>query len=318
MRIQAVLLAGDRGAAKAIGGKSKAFVEISGKPMIVHVLETLLDTPEVSEVFVVGNHRALERMVTEHGIVDLAVSRSRAIHIVPQRASLFENVWHAFLETLPEGEAPEDHPILVVPADIPLVIPEEISQFLHEATRRGGDYVVGLSPDVAMAPFAPRDGEPGIEMACFNIAEGRFRQNNLHFVRPLRMGNRHYIQDMYENRYQKEIGSMLRLGWRIVVREFRNLWVLFYYLALHVASVLDRRGYSALAARLRSHVPLETVERGVGALLQTRFQLAMTGYGGAAMDVDNAEDLEAADKMLPRWRDMQRRMSRQLGAGSAP
>jgi hypothetical protein len=155
-------------------------------------------------------------------------------------------------------------------------------------------------------------------MACFNVAERRLRQNNLHVVRQLGMGNRHYIQDMYENRYQKELGSMLRLAWRILVREFRNLWVLFYYVALHVAAVLDRRGYTALAARLRTHVPLATIERGIGALLKTRFQVALTGHGGAAMDIDNAEDLEAADKMLLRWKEMQRQMSRQLPAGSAP
>ena len=310
MRIQAVLVAGDRRAAKAVRGRSKAFVEIAGKPMIAHVLEALLHTPEVSEVFVVGDPMRLEKAVTEYGCLKLAAARSRPLHIVPQRETLFENVWHGFLRALPQEEMREDHPILVVPADIPLVIPEEISVFVERALALDADYVVGLTPDVALAPFAPRDGEPGIEMASFNLREGRFRQNNLHVVRPLRMGNRHYIQDMYENRYQRQFGDMLRLGARILRREFRNLWVIFYYALMHIAAVLDRRGYRRLSDRVRSWIPLETIERGVGALLRTRFRTATTEFGGAALDVDNDADLEVVDKMLGRWKAMQVRLTR--------
>ena len=49
MAVQAVLLAGDRGASRAVRGESKAYLEIAGKPMLVHVLEALLHTPEVHE-----------------------------------------------------------------------------------------------------------------------------------------------------------------------------------------------------------------------------------------------------------------------------
>jgi GTP:adenosylcobinamide-phosphate guanylyltransferase len=310
MSIQAVLLAGDRGAAKAVRGRSKAFVDVAGRPMVVHVLEALLHTPEVSEVYVTGNAAALERVFMEYGCLRLAAARSKPVHVVPQRDSLFENVWHTFLRTLPEGEAREDHPILVVPADIPLVIPEELSEFIERSLALETDYALGLSPEVALMAYAPTDDDPGIEMACFNVREGRFRQNNLHLVRPLRMGNRHYIQDMYENRYQKQFGSMLRLGGRIVRKEFRNLWVLFFYALMHVAGVLDRRGRRRGADRLRRFVATATVERGIGALLRTRFRTVVTGFGGAAMDIDNDADLEVVDKMLGRWKEMQARISR--------
>jgi GTP:adenosylcobinamide-phosphate guanylyltransferase len=306
---QAVLLAGDRGAARAVRGRSKAFVEIAGKPMVVHVLETLLHTPEISEVYVVGDAPALERAIARHGCLRLAAARSRPIHVVPQRQNLYENVWHTFLRTLPAGQ-PEDHAIVVVPADVPLMIPEEVSSFVRQAAERDADYVVGLSPEAALRPFAPHDGQPGIQMAYFNLAEGRFRQNNLHFVRALRMGNRHYIQDMYENRYQKQVGNMLRLGWRIARREYRNLWVIFYYLLMHLSGVLDRRGRRRGADRLRRWVPLATVERGIGALLRTRFATVLTGYGGAALDVDNDADLEIVDKMLAAWKERQARQAR--------
>jgi GTP:adenosylcobinamide-phosphate guanylyltransferase len=311
--VQAVLLAGDRGAAKAVRRRSKAYLEVAGKPMVVHVAEALLHTPEVSEVFVVGDPVKLEKVISEYGCLRLAAARGRPLHVVPQRQSLFENIWHTFLRALPEGEASEDHAILVVPADIPLVVPEEISEFVRLAEAADCDYAVGLSPDVALARYAPTPDAPGVEMAHFNLREGRFRQNNLHWVRPLRMGNRHYIQDMYENRYQKQIGNTLRLAWRILVREFRNLWVLFWYALMHLAGVLDRRGHRALADRVRARIPMARIERGVGALLRTRFRTVVTGFGGAALDVDNEADLDVVDKMHGRWKEMQARLARESG-----
>jgi GTP:adenosylcobinamide-phosphate guanylyltransferase len=310
MRVQAVLLAGDRGASRAVRGESKAFLDVAGKPMVVHVLEALIHTPEVSEVYLVGDPLRLERALAAHGCLLLAAARSCPVHIVPQRRTLFENVWHTFLRALPEGGPHDDHPILVVPSDIPLVVPEEISAFARESMAMDADYVIGLTPDVAMERFGPRDGEPGIEMAYFNIAEGRYRQNNLHLVRPLRFGNRHYVQDMYENRYQKEFGNMVRLGLRILRREYRHLWVFFYYLLIHLAGVLDRRGHTRLARWARARLPLATVERGLSGLLKTRVRAAVTALGGAAVDVDNEVDLEAAEKMFHRWKEMQARIAR--------
>ena len=305
MCVQAVLLAGDRGASRAVKGQSKAFVEVGGKPMVVHVLEALVHTPEVSEIFVVGDAVRLEKVFSEFGCTALAATRSRPLHVVPQRDTLYQNVWHAFLRSLPPGGDAAGHPIFVVPSDIPLVVPEELSEFISQAFALDTDYVIGLTPDFALLPYASRDGDPGIEMACFNTAEGRYRQSNLHLVRPLRMGNRQYIQDMYENRYQKELGSMLRLGWRILTREYRSLWVLLFYLLLHVAGVLDRRGHRAASDRVRAWVSLRTVERAIGALLATRVATATTALGGAALDLDNEGDLQAADKRIDRWKAMQ-------------
>ncbi len=184
MGVQAVLLAGDRGASKAVRGRSKAFLELGAKPMLVHVLEALVHTQEVSEIYVVGNEQRIERAIAEHGCLLLAASRGCPVHVVPQRNSLYENIWHTFLRTLPSPNPDPDHPILVVPTDIPLVVPEEISRFIRDAEAARVDYALGLTPEVALQPYRPSDGQPGIDMACFQLAEGRFRQNNLHYVRP--------------------------------------------------------------------------------------------------------------------------------------
>jgi len=311
MQIQAILVAGDRGASRAVRGRSKAFVELAGKPMVVHVLESLLHTPEVSEIYVVGNAPRLERAIAEYGCLALAAARGCPVHVMPQRETLYANVWYTFLRTMRPGAPRDDaHAVLVVPADIPLLMPEELSTFAHRAVASGGDYVVGLSPQAALAPFAPRDGAPGVEMAYFNLREGRFRQNNLHFVRALRMGNRQYIEDMYENRYQKEVASQVALAWRVLRKEWRNLWVLACYFGIHLAGVLHRRGWTRASDAVRAWVPISMIERAASALLRTRFATVTTELGGAAIDVDNDADLEVVEKMLERWKAMQARIAR--------
>lgn len=316
---QVVLLAGDRRASHPVAGGNKAFVEVSGAPMIVHVLDALVNTPELSDVFVVGDVQRLERVLTSHGSIERAAARGRAVHIIPQRDTLYDNIWYAFLRALPRARhaARPDHTILVAPADIPLVIPEEISEFIHRARELDADYVLGLSPEAALLPFAPRADAPGIDMACFNLAEGRFRQNNLHLVRPLRVENRHYIEEMYEARYQKQVGPILALVWKVLRLEFRHLWVLFPYLVLHLAGVLDRHGHRRSADLVRRFVSLPTVHRAASALLRTRFATVTTELGGAALDVDNDDDLAAADKMLLVWKEGQTRAARaaMLSAG---
>ncbi len=310
--IQAVLVAGDRGASRSVRGESKAFLPVAGRPMVVHVLEALLYTPEVGEIFVVGDAPRLEKTFAAHGVLPLAATRGRAVHIIPQRSSLYENVWYTFLRGLPPGEPDPSHPLLVVPTDVPLIVPDEISAFVGRALEADADYVIGLTPERSLEPYRPVDGEPGVDMACFNVAEGRFRQNNLHLVRPLSIGNRHYVQDMYENRYQKQLGPMLGLFWRLLRKEARNLWVVGFYVVLHLAGVLHRRGYRRASDLVRGLARLRTVERGMSDLLRARVRCVSTELGGAALDIDNEADLEAAEAMFGRWKALQSRLPKRL------
>jgi GTP:adenosylcobinamide-phosphate guanylyltransferase len=300
-----VLLAGDRRSSRTVDGISKAFLEVGGKAMVVHVLEALLQSPGVGDIFVVGDARRLQDCLRRSGVLADAAARSRAVHIVPQRETLYENVWHGFLRTLPPGSSDDAQAILALPADVPLLLPEEVSEFIARATELDVDYVVGLTPGLALERFAPSAGRPGIDMACFNLREGRFRQSNLHWVRPLRMGNRHYVEDMYESRHQRELLPTLWLGLQVLVREFRLLWVLVPYLVLHLSGLLDRRGWTRCARWVRQLVSLGIVERASSALLRTRFALVVTGYGGAALDIDNEGDRAVADKMFAAWRQLQ-------------
>jgi len=316
-RVPAVVMAGDRGAARAVRGESKVFLELGGRALVAHVVSILQQVPEVREVWVIGAARRLESALgpLREGLV-------KPLHVVEQFRTLYENAWEAYRRVLPgagaAGRDPEssedlDTPVLYVSGDLPFATPQEISAFLHGALARDCDYALGVVDEASVEHFYPGErGGPGIHPVYFNVSEGRVRQSNLHLVKPGRLGNRHYIQDMYEHRYQRQIGNMLALGWTILRSEQGGLRIVFYYLLMHLASLADRWGWRRLADRIRTWIPTGRVEAAVGQLLRASFRLVITHGGGCAIDIDKDEEYEAARARYDEWRGVQRKRAEEL------
>jgi hypothetical protein len=309
--VPAIVAAGDRRAAKAVYGESKPYLVLAERPLVAHVVAMLQRVPEVSEVWVVGNAERLDAVLR-----DPALERelTKPLRVVPQFRNLYENAWETYRRLLP-GAGPDgrdpgpedaDQPVLFLSADLPFATPQEISAFVRQGIAAGCDYALGLSTEDAMRDFYPeRPDGPGIRMAYFNLREGRFRQTNLHLVKPARLGNRHYIEDMYEHRYQRQIGEMAKLGWTLLRAEGGGFAVIWYYALMHLAGVADRRGWRRVADLLRDRIPMPRIERGCSALLRTQFRFIVTEGGGSAVDIDNEEDLDAARERWDVWRERQ-------------
>jgi GTP:adenosylcobinamide-phosphate guanylyltransferase len=311
MQIPAVVTAGDRGAAKAVYGESKGYLEIAGRTLVAHVIATLQHVPEVSEVWIVGDAERLRSVIAAE---PLSRCLRKPLHVISQQNNLYENAWGAYRRLLPgAGEdgrdpGPEDldTQALYVSADLPFATPQEISAFVRQASQLDCSYAVGLATEESMADFLPvAPGEPGIQMATFNLREGRFRQSNLHLVKPARIVNRHYIEELYQNRFQRELGSVVALAWRLLTSERGGLGLLYYYLLMHCAGVVDRRGYRRLADALRRFVPLARVEAGCSDLLRASFRFIVTEAGGAAIDIDNEHDYDVAKLRYEEWSKLQ-------------
>lgn len=318
MRIPAVVTAGDRGAAKAVYGQSKAYLEIAGRPLVAHVVAALQAVPEISEVWVVGD---AERLREVFAAQSLRHELRKPLHLMPQLRSLYENAWGAYRRLLPgageSGRDPEaadlDTAALYLSADIPFVTPQEISAFVRQANELACSYAVGLVTEASLADFLPpAPGEPGIRMASFNLREGRFRQSNLHWVRPARIVNRHYIEDMYRNRFQREFGSIVKLAWRLLTSERGGLRVFYYYMLMHFAGVVDRHGLRRLADALRRFAPLSRIEAGCSDLLRASVRFVITQAGGAAIDIDNEHDYDVAKLRFEEWRKAQASRAEQV------
>jgi hypothetical protein len=240
---------------------------------------------------------------------------------VAQFRNLYENAWQTYRRLLAgsvsEGRDPlpadADRPVLYVSADIPFATPQEISAFVRRGLALDSDYVLGLTTEEAMQDFYPdAPGAPGIRMAYVNLQEGRFRQTNLHLVKPARITNRFYIEEMYEHRYQKQFGQIVSLAWRLLRSEEGGLRILFYYLLMQMASIADRWGWRSSADRLRRRISVARVEAAISSLLRCSFRLALTDVGGCAVDIDNEPDYDAARLRFADWRARQERRAEAL------
>jgi GTP:adenosylcobinamide-phosphate guanylyltransferase len=305
-RVPAIVAAGDAKAARAVYGEAKAFLEVGGRTLIARIVSVLQRVPEVSEVWVVGNAERIAKALDEETLRRELV---KPLWIVPQYRNLYENAWYTYRRLLPgagaEGRDPTpeeaEQPVLYLSTDLPFATPQELSEFVRKGLAANVDYALGLVTEHELEAFYPKDGTPGIRMAYFNLREGRFRQSNLHLVRPAKLGKRQYVEDMYEHRYQRQVGQALGLAWRIFMDRGGGFRVLFYYGLMHLAGILDRHGWRRLADGVRRMIALQRVERACGALLQGSFRFVVTGIGGCALDVDNEHDLDVARQRFAAW-----------------
>jgi hypothetical protein len=81
---------------------------------------------------------------------------------------------------------------------------------------------------------------------------------------------------------------------------------------MHVAGVVDRRGYRRLADALRRFIPLARVEAGCSDLLRASFRFVVTEGGGAAIDIDNEHDYDVAKLRFAEWSKQQAGRAEQL------
>jgi hypothetical protein len=324
MPIRAIVTAGDRRASKTVHGDSKVYLEVASRPLVAHVVCVLQRVPEISEVWVVGDAQRLGAVFARP---DVREQICKPLHVVPQFGNLFENGWETYRRLLP-GAGPEgrdpgsddlDLPVLYLSADLPFATPQEISTFVRRALERGCDYSLGLVGEEAIAPFyASGSGEPGIRMAYFNLREGRFRQSNLHLIRPGRIGNRHYIEEMYEHRHQREFGKIVSLAWRLLRSERGGLVVFGYYALMHLAAFADRRGWQSLADWLRQWIPIARIQRGVSGLLRASFCFVPTEAGGCAVDIDKEHDYDVSVLRYSEWHKAQCELAERLYGPALP
>lgn len=325
MGIPAIVTAGDSRAAKAVYGKSKVYLELDGLPLVAHVVRTLQAVPEIDAVWVVGDPGKLEAAL---GSAPLRESLTKPLRLVPQQRDLISNAWETYRRVLADDEragrdpGPEDldREILYLSGDLPLATPQEISAFVRAAQARvevgAADYVIGLCPADALEVFKPQTpGGVGIEVAYFNLRDGRVRQNNLHYARPARIGRLDRIEEMYEHRHQRRFWNMFKLALRLLLDRVGGFKIAVLFGVMHLAGIADRNGYRRLARWLGRRVTLELNERTIAKLLDTRFAFVVTESGGCALDIDTEEEYDAMQVRYAEWlKDQQKRSERLFGA----
>ncbi|WP_170150170.1 NTP transferase domain-containing protein [Parahaliea mediterranea] len=291
--MDAIVLAGDRGAARPVGGAaSKSLLCIGGKSLLERGLLALSQVAAVRRIVVVGPADLLHPVTS-------ALPAAPRIELLEQTETAYGNFWRGFthLERSGGGER-ADRQVLVLGADMPLISAQEINEFLDNCAARELDYCVGMSAEPALQRFYPTSTLPGIHMRYLHLAEASLRLNNLHLVRPRRVANRDYIDDVYRFRYQRDVGNMLRTA-RDLLRQPGVGWrALRLYLMLQLAELGHQLNWQRWCRFFRRRVPLAAVEAIASAVLQTRAGIVQTRQGGCAIDIDNEQDYAA---LQARW-----------------
>lgn len=304
MGIDAVVVAGDGRASRKVFKKNKALLDIGGKPIIRHIIETLKACKSIDNIVVVGPKEKFEEVIGDMGV-----------HIVQQKRSLAENGWEGFLQTLLEYRQSKDitgsmidkyyqKHILFLSGDIPLICVDELEEFISHCDMDHCDYVAGITPEKILDLFGPRKGRPGIKMATFHSREGNFRQNNLHMAKPFVLLNSiDLVLKVYECRYQKELFNIFKAVLEIIrLGPGKIGTTLILYMLLQISAGLSAMGLEYLARIVCYPVTRNRLEKLISSIVGARFRLVETTVGGAALDVDNEKDFMVLSVMYRDWR----------------
>lgn len=315
-----VITAGDRTASRPVLGTNKAFLTIAGIPVIHYVLSAVERTRCATRIFVVGDRTRLEQVLQ---VQNSPFRGLRPLMLIEQGDTLYDNVWTAFLHSLPDYTSgtdwrqylhtdAADKAVLVMPGDMPLATPFEIDEFVDASDLSLYDYCLGLTAEQTLRAYYPQGGHPGIRMAYFTTRNFLVRHNNLHLVKPLRFGNRHYIPRIYEMRYQREWRNIMQLCWNLWRARDVSPRVLWAFLRLHLARLITRLGGRHVPLFRPLFLDLSLLASLASRLLRTRFTTVMTHYGGCALDIDNANHYEAICVNFERWMAHQQALAEEL------
>lgn len=321
-KLNAFVLAGDRRGSQSVYGVNKAFLTIEGYPLFLYVVAALDRVEQVRGIYLIGPGELLRESI-EKG--KEAFRFKKEVKIVEQRESLLENLIHVFTCSLPgyregKGLEPEDYirhreeAGLFVSADIPLLIPQEVEEFIS-GSPESSDYCMGVTPEEALRPYYSMKTRPGIEMAYFYIKGKAYRINNLHLARPFKIARVGYIQKIYDYRYQRRPRNLLRVA-REILGTRRAMKVLLLYMVAQFALFFSSLRLRFIADFFRNRLDRDTIERSVSEVLGTRFKMVETRFGGAALDVDNEKSYDTIVEMFEPWRTHQERLAGRVSAFS--
>lgn len=257
MQVDAVVLAGglNSGPLKDFAPtKSEALIPIGSRPMVEYVVNALKHTPEVNRIVVAGPLEELKKVFGETPEVILAAGGSSAVETLRLGVEVL----------LREGLALEGRPLaLVVAADIPLITPEAISDFLRLCGQRQGEiYYPVVSREANERKY------PGVKRTYVRLRDGCFTGGNLILV-DTRIVERcaQLAEEMVKRR--KSPVALSRL-----------------------------LGFGFLLKFLLRRLTLAEVEAKASELLGVSGVAVVSSYAEVGVDVDKPSDLQLAHRLL--------------------
>ena len=242
--VDAIILAG--GSAKGLAEvPAKGLVPVNGRPMFEYVVDALSRCKDIDRICVV--------LPVEHSLNRLAAKAD----VVMATGSL-PRVAKAGIDFLGTKNQ-----VLILSADIPLISPEAISDFLERCSKRKAGFYY---PIVKYGESEKRF--PDVKRTYAKVKEGRFTGGNIVLVEPEFVNrNMAFIERMYELRKQP-------------VKLARVLGIMFLF--RFVLGLLS----------------IGQLEERVGRLTQSTCMAVITPFIEIGVDVDKESDLQLATVVL--------------------
>ncbi|GFN21748.1 nucleotidyltransferase family protein [Thermanaeromonas sp. C210] len=240
-----VLAGGSAGKGDRLGAGNEALVPVAGRPMVAWVLEALRRSGRLRRLVLVGPEELA------------GLAGEEKITLVPPGRTAVESALNG------AGALPGAEWLLLVTADIPLLTPEAVRDFLDRCRE--------ISADLYYPIVTRRESEtayPGVKRTYVSLKEGTFTGGNMALLRADALST-------CARRGQKLVAlrkSPLALGWQI--------------------------GPFFIVRFLLRRLSLAEVERRFSELLGVRGKAVITPYPEIGVDVDKPDDLELACRVL--------------------
>ena len=312
-KYDSIILLGDTGASRQVHGTNKALLKINGIPSFIYVLAALEKAEKIDRICLIGPKEKITQEIENHHHL---LENEKEIIVLEQYGTLFSNAWKSFLSLHPEVQEStsitsdqSEKTVLYIPGDVPLTTSFEIDTFLNLCEVDSYDYYLGITPAESLYHFDPQKGTPGIKTNFFQIREGKFRHNNLHLVKPLKVKNKEYIQQVYDYRYQRDISNIVKLAFEFIKMHvgLKGFWC---YGLLHLNQFLSRIHLTPLTLPTRQLISLSLIERCVSRVAGAHFTTITSPLAGTVLDIDNEKDYIAMCEMFVHWQDYQNKMNK--------
>jgi len=258
LRVDAVVLAGGLNCGplqQYSTARTEALIPIGGRPMVEYVVNALKHVPAVRRIVIAGPCKDLAPVFKGDAAVQVAEGGDTAI------ATLLRGV--EALEKLPLPAAEVSRWVLIATADIPMITPEAIEDFLRLCQKREGEvYYPVVKREVSEKKY------PGVKRTYVRLREGSFTGGNLLLVD------------------KNVIERCIPLAEKIVARR-KNPLALCRLLGLKFV-------FKFLLHRLS----LGEAEAKMSALLRVKGVAVVSQYAEVGVDVDKPSDLQLARRWL--------------------
>ncbi len=218
----AIILAGGK-KNKDFGDKStssyEAMIDIDGQPMVTFVAKALSASLRIQRILVVGPEQEL-----------------RKCHFPPNAVILSSG--ETLIDTIRIGINALGHSrnVLVVTADIPMLTPEAINDFIDNCEQHDADFYYPI-----VNKETNEKHYPGNKRTYVKVKEGTFTGGNIFMVNPLTVPNALRVADpIIENR-KNPLKLCAILGWSFVFKFLLGTLTLVE-LEQSVSDLLDLRG----------------------------------------------------------------------------